>query len=131
MSPVVSGFQFTSKVPSLRAENNLKNRVQKVCNSNEISHNKYGLSAYCKSKRVFCSEELYSRSPCTCARPVMPGFTFKRRCCHSEYWLVRTSGSGRGPTKLICPRRTFHSCGTSVILIRSKKDSSHESERTA
>ncbi len=48
--------------------------------------------------------------PETCQRPVMPGFTEKRRMSQAS-WKRSTSreGSGRGPTRLMSPLRTLMS----------------------
>ena len=44
--------------------------------------------------------------PLTCHKQVRPGFTLsRRRCARSSNRLTSSTGSGRGPTRLISPRR--------------------------
>ena len=38
----------------------------------------------------------------------------------SGYWATAYGTSGRGPTRLISPRSTFHSCGSSSRLVRRR-----------
>ena len=59
--------------------------------------------------------------PFTCAHPVIPGRTSWRRNCSGEYRSRYSIRSGRGPTRLISPRITFHSSGNSSRLIRRRK----------
>ncbi len=56
--------------------------------------------------------------PLTCAQPVMPGFASSRRRCSSLYRSTYANGNGLGPTRLISPRTTDQSCGSSSKLVR-------------
>src|SRR5207249_5928430 len=52
----------------------------------------------------------------TCALPILlkPGFTLRRRrCARSLKRFTSSTGNGRGPTRLISPRRMLKSCGSS------------------
>src|SRR5215469_13813688 len=52
----------------------------------------------------------------TCQSPVTPGFTSSRWRCSGVYRAQSSSGCGRGPTRLMSPRKTFHNCGSSSRL---------------
>ena len=52
----------------------------------------------------------------TCHRPVRPGFTRWRWCCHGSYRATISTSSGRGPTRLMSPRTTFQNWGSSSRL---------------
>lgn len=75
---------------------------------------------YVASTRARCSGVDISR-PCTCATPVIPGRRRSTPCCRRHSANSNCVGSpGRGPTKLISPRRTFQICGSSSSLVRRK-----------
>src|SRR4051812_8875365 len=60
------------------------------------------------------SPQTRSDLPLTCHRPVTPGLTSSR--WRSRRLIVSSvTGSGRGPTRDISPRRTLTSCGSSSI----------------
>ena len=62
--------------------------------------------------------------PCTCAQPVMPGRASSRRRCDEVYLSTYFTGNGRGPTRLMSPLITDHSCGSSSRLLeRSRRPS--------
>ena len=61
------------------------------------------------------------RGPCTCIGPVSPGLIIKRMRCRDEYRSTSSACSGRGPTRLMSPRRTFTSCGSSSMLHRRSR----------
>ncbi len=65
-----------------------------------------------KSRRTRSSNSSPER-PEICHRPVIPGRTSERARCQSSSIAWSRSGSGRGPTRLISPRRTLTSCGSS------------------
>src|SRR5471030_320432 len=50
------------------------------------------------------------------ARSVIPGFTSNTFFCSSLYILTYLGTSGLGPTRLICPLKTFINCGSSSSL---------------
>lgn len=52
----------------------------------------------------------------TCHNPVHPGLTNNRCLSYSVYSATSRGNGGRGPTKLICPNKTFISCGNSSKL---------------
>src|SRR5580658_6734889 len=72
-------------------------------------------STYQTSRANFSSHERELR-PCTCAQPVMPGRTSCRRSWRALYRGKYSANSGRGPTRLMSPLRTFQSCGNSSRL---------------
>src|SRR5262245_54106350 len=51
--------------------------------------------------------------PETCQSPVRPGSARNRSLCQGRYLLYSPGRHGRGPTKLISPRSTLISCGSS------------------
>ncbi len=57
----------------------------------------------------------------------MPGRKLCRRRCRSEYRSKYSARSGRGPTKLISPRRTFQISGSSSRLLTRSHRPSHVS----
>ena len=59
--------------------------------------------------------------PLTCAQPVMPGRTSSRRRWRSVYRSTWSRRSGRGPTRLMSPRSTFQSCGSSSSEVRRSR----------
>src|SRR5690606_18020799 len=67
---------------------------------------------YQTSYSNFSSQEIAFR-PFTCAQPVIPGFTLWRFRCTSLYKGKYSGNSGRGPTKLISPFKTFINWGNS------------------
>ncbi len=61
----------------------------------------------------------------------MPGSTLCRRRCRSEYSSKYSARRGRGPTKLISPRRTFQISGSSSrLLTRSHRPSRVSRDRS-
>src|SRR5262245_23385073 len=54
----------------------------------------------------------------TCQRPVIPGSIEKRFRCHDSKPPISLASIGRGPIKLISPRRTFTSWGSSSMSKR-------------
>src|SRR5262249_53641928 len=78
-------------------------------------------STYQRSQSNFCSHVSAFR-PLTCAQPVMPGSTSWRRAWRGEYRSRYSTSNGLGPTRLIWPLSTFHSCGSSSRLnVRSTR----------
>ena len=63
------------------------------------------------------SSKRSSPRPFTCIGPVIPGLTPSRTRCSGRYRATICSSSGRGPTRLISPRTTFQSCGSSSRLV--------------
>src|SRR6185503_8623168 len=74
-------------------------------------------STYSRSRAIHWSKPTVLR-PLTCHRPVIPGRTLKRRRWLPTSARVSTSGRGLGPTRLMCPRSTLTSWGSSSRLVR-------------
>ena len=51
---------------------------------------------------------------------MIPGFTSRTFLSARLYFAVYSGTSGRGPTRLISPRSTLNSCGSSSILLRRR-----------
>src|SRR5260370_31110660 len=69
-------------------------------------------------------EESLPRNRFTCAHPVMPHFTLCRDMYQGSSlrnFCTKKVSSGRGPTTLISPCRTFRNCGNSSRLVLRKK----------
>src|SRR4029450_7505281 len=75
------------------------------------------LSTYQTSSSIRSSHGSDAR-PCTCAQPVIPGRTSRRLRWCGVYCSTWYASVGLGPIRLISPRTTFHSCGTSSSEIR-------------
>ena len=54
--------------------------------------------------------------PFTAAQPVIPGRMSCRRRSSGVYFSRYSTSRGRGPTRLMSPRTTFHSSGSSSRL---------------
>src|SRR6266850_77995 len=67
---------------------------------------------YAISKRII-SLNVVLFFPLTCQSPVIPGSVSNRLVCHSLYSCASYGIHGRGPTRLISPRSTLISCGSS------------------
>ena len=75
------------------------------------------LSMYSRSSRTQSLKSVTLLRPLICHRQVSPGLTLsRRRCARSLNRLTSSTGSGRGPTRLISPRSTLKSCGNSSRL---------------
>src|SRR5437016_3689959 len=67
------------------------------------------LSMYSRSRRTQSLKSFTLFLPLICQRQVRPGFTLRRRrWATSLKRLTSSTGNGRGPTKLISPRRTLN-----------------------
>ena len=76
---------------------------------------------YSRSRRTQSLKSVTLLRPLICQRQVKPGLTLKRRrCARSSNRRTSSTGSGRGPTRLISPRRTFQSWGNSSKLYRRR-----------
>ena len=78
---------------------------------------------YSRSRRTHSRKSVTLLRPLTCQRQVSPGLTLKRRrWAGSSNRSTSSTGSGRGPTRLISPRSTFKSWGNSSMLyLRSRR----------
>src|SRR5262249_53742725 len=66
------------------------------------------LSMYSRSRRTQSRKSVTLFRPLTCHKHVIPGLTLsRRRCARSSKRLTSSTGSGRGPTRLISPRSTL------------------------
>src|ERR1041385_9118732 len=75
------------------------------------SSQKDQLSMYSRSRRTQSRKSERLLRPLICQRQVRPGLTLKRRrWARSLKRLTSSTGSGRGPTRLISPRSTLKSC---------------------
>ncbi len=74
------------------------------------------VSMYSRSSSIILWNVVLLR-PFTCQRPVQPGVTVKRRFCSVVYSATSLGSGGRGPTRLISPRRTLKSWGNSSRLV--------------
>ncbi len=60
-------------------------------------------------------------SPSTCHGPVIPGVRCRRLRSSPSTSASSSITSGRGPTRLISPRRTLNSCGSSSSDVRAQE----------
>ena len=74
-----------------------------------------GVSTYSRSYATQSLNLRVSR-PLTCQSPVMPGLTLSRASIQALFSLISSRARGRGPTRLISPRRTLTSWGSSSRL---------------
>ena len=82
----------------------------------DISTEKLTLSTYQTSRRNL-SSQVNAFLPLICAHPLRPGRTSSRRDCSDEYRGTYSNSKGRGPTRLMSPRRMFHNSGSSSRLV--------------
>src|SRR5713101_7433707 len=109
----MSHEQTHDPVPA-RTTQTVRNRILKS------SHNDQ-LSMYSKSIRTQSSKLLILLRPRICHRQVMPGLILSFRLCQNSYRSSSWRNAERGPTKLISPFNTLHSCGNSLRLYFRKK----------
>src|SRR5881628_1873197 len=75
------------------------------------------LSMYSRSSRTQSRKSEILLRPLICQRQVKPGLTLsRRRWARSLKRLTSSTGKGRGPTRLISPRKTLKNCGHSSRL---------------
>src|SRR5690606_15764879 len=77
------------------------------------SDHRLQLRMYSRSMRTTSSQASTSLRPAACQGPVRPGTTNRRSKCCEEYCSISWGSGGRGPTRLMSPRRTLQSCGSS------------------
>ena len=75
------------------------------------SHNDISRT-YSKSRFIICSKVVLFL-PLTCHNPVNPGGAWQRRLWRSENKSYSYGVQGRGPTRLMSPRRTLNNWGNS------------------
>ena len=114
--PLKAGIEASPAALIPSRINTLRTVSHKICRSSQ----KLRLSTYHTSSANF-SSQLIAFRPLTCAQPVIPGRTSCRRPCSGVYRGRYSISRGRGPTRLISPRSTFHNSGNSSRLLARKK----------
>src|SRR5581483_8335992 len=87
-----------------------------VFNRISRSNQKDQVRIYSRSSRTHSSKSRISLRPEICHRQVMPGFTASFCFCQSVNWQYSVWSGGLGPTRLMSPTSTLHSCGSSSRL---------------
>jgi hypothetical protein len=77
-------------------------------------------NAYCTSSATLVAYDTSLR-PDTCHSPVIPGRADSTMGMYWPYRRISSSVIGRGPTRLISPRNTFTSCGSSSSEVRRSR----------